>query len=220
VANQGRTGKAGRGTAKPRPAPRKRRSDGPPVWLFVALGVVVVAAIAFFVYVNQAPSPSSASGGKRVPISAGTAQNVGEQVPLQTGTHIQPPQRATYASDPPTSGQHYSIFGQAPLSWGYNDRAVPPEYWVHNLEHGGVVVLYSCPSGCSADQAQIKSFIDGAPAEANFGEVKMTSAEYAVPGHRFALVAWGWRLFMDTWDPAQAEKFYEAHVDHGPELIP
>jgi len=50
--------------------------------------------------------------------------------------------------------------------------------------------------------------------------VKIVAVPYAVPGHRFAMVAWGWRLFMDNWDSGLAEKFYEAHVDNGPERIP
>ena len=91
---------------------------------------------------------------------------------------------------------------------------------MHNLEHGGVVLLYDCPTGCADDQSKIRDFIANAPKDASCGEVKIVAVDYPVPGQRFALVAWGWRQFIDTWDSRTAEPFYEAHINHGPELIP
>jgi hypothetical protein len=51
-----------------------------------------------------------------------------------------------YTSCPPASGRHYNGTGIGPINAGYygpNDTAVPPG-WVHNLEHGGIVLLYRC----------------------------------------------------------------------------
>ncbi len=174
---------------------------------------MVLGLIALMIY-------STSGSNKLIKPSSGAAEKVGEQVPLQSAGHVRPPQKAQYNSDPPTSGQHYSIAGQAPMAWGYYDKAVAPEYWIHNLEHGGVVILYSCPTSCADDQSKIRDFISSAPKDAGFHEVKMVAVAYPVPGHRFALVAWGWRQFMDTWDVGVAERFYEAHVNHGPEAIP
>lgn len=121
-----------------------------------------------------------------------------------------------------------------PIVWGFHARPYPPEDWVHNLEHGGIAILYECPQpqaaggaqfvdtdlSCPDEQSPVQNFMSSAPREALFQEVKIVATPYPVPNHRFALVAWGWRLFMDTWDPALAERFYEAHVDNGPERIP
>ena len=83
-----------------------------------------------------------------------------------------------------------------------------------------MAILYNCPSGCPTDQTLISKFIDSALSEATFDEVKIVAVPYPVPGHRFALIAWGWRLFLDAWDAVQAERFYLSHVDHGPESVP
>ena len=54
------------------------------------------------------------------------------------GNHITPPERAEYESEPPTSGLHYG--GTAPT--GAHTQEVQPEFFVHNLEHGHVVITY------------------------------------------------------------------------------
>jgi len=166
------------------------------------------------IYVSNGPKE------RVIATSSGSAEHVGEQVPLEAANHIQPPQKANYNSDPPASGPHYNIAGQAPVAWGYHGGEVAPEYWVHNLEHGGVVILYNCPTDCSDEQSMIRDFIAKAPPDDQFHEVKMVAVGYAVPGHRFALLSWGWREFMDSWDSGTAEHFYEAHVNHGPESVP
>ncbi len=194
--------------------------------IFVALGLGGLAALIFAI---------SGATQKGIQPAVGSAQQVGERLPVESGVHISPPQRAHYATDPPTSGQHYSLRGTAPTAWGFYDHALDPEIWVHNLEHGGVVILYSCSptpsspsttpgqggsSSCADDKRRISDFVSAAPKDALFQEVKIVATDYRVPGHRFAIVAWGWRLFMDTWDDAEAERFYEAHVDNGPERMP
>ncbi len=80
-------------------------------------------------------------------------------------------------------------------------------------------MLYNCPQGCSDDLQKIRDFLAAAKPDDAFHEVKLVATSYPVPGHRFALMAWGTRLFLDRWDPGQAERFYESHVDQGPEFV-
>jgi hypothetical protein len=47
----------------------------------------------------------------------------------------------SYLSNPPASGPHWPW----PANWGMHAGIVPHEWWVHNLEHGGIVLLYNCP---------------------------------------------------------------------------
>jgi len=45
-----------------------------------------------------------------------------------------------YNSTPPSSGPHTSYTAE----WGQHQTPVAPEIWLHNLEHGGVVIGYDC----------------------------------------------------------------------------
>ena len=191
---------------------RRRRS------LVLGAGTVAVIGLAAGGVAVLLLSRSTPSSTFHVDVVSNRA--VGDQLPKEKGVHINSPQKGHWATDPPTSGEHYSLVGTAPAPWGYHDETLPPEDWVHNLEHGGIAILYNCPSSCAGEQATIRRFVDGAPAEDKTNEVKLIATGYAVPGHRFALVAWGWRLYLDAWDPKMAEKFYEAHADQAPELVP
>lgn len=196
------------------------------VYISMIVGLVL-GALVFLVY-------SGSHAPKSINPAVGAQQNVGEQVQTEQANHIPPGSKAHYLSDPPTSGQHHSVRGEAPLPWGFYARQYPPEDWVHNLEHGGVVILYQCPQpqptggaqlvetdlSCPDNQSPVQNFLSSAPPDSVFHEVKIVATPYPVPGHRFAIVAWGWRLFMDSWDSGLAERFYEAHVDNGPERIP
>ncbi len=64
--------------------------------------------------------------------------NAVELVPLETRIHISLDATPVYAASIPTSGEHYPIWAR----WRIHTEIVPRGYWVHNLEHGGVVFLY------------------------------------------------------------------------------
>jgi hypothetical protein len=114
-----------------------------------------------------------------------------------------------YPDPPPSSGPHNTCWG----SWGVQSTPLRPERWVHNLEHGGVVLLYRCEAGCSAELEMLKSFV------ASHERTILT--EYAplpMPA-RFAAVAWGYRLVSDCLDLRAFQAFYAEHFDQGPESI-
>jgi hypothetical protein len=53
-------------------------------------------------------------------------------------------EKVTYVYCPPASGKHYNGQGAGPIKarlYGPNEKTVP-QNWVHNLEHGGLVLLY------------------------------------------------------------------------------
>jgi len=54
-------------------------------------------------------------------------------------SHIPETEDPVYTNNPPVNGEHYELrWGQ----WAPSSTEVPRAYWVHNLEHGGVVFLY------------------------------------------------------------------------------
>jgi hypothetical protein len=61
-----------------------------------------------------------------------------QQVPNEPRSHIPYDQEPVYSANPPVSGQHYELWAR----WQIHTDPVPRGFWVHNLEHGGVVFLY------------------------------------------------------------------------------
>jgi hypothetical protein len=64
--------------------------------------------------------------------------NTIERVANEQRIHIPFDQAPRYLHNPPVSGEHYSLWAR----WQIYTEAVPRGFWVHNLEHGGVVFLY------------------------------------------------------------------------------
>lgn len=156
-------------------------------------------------YVVGAPSVRAAIGAAGVPCSADAA--VFEHAP--EGAAI------TYASRPPVGGPHYPV----PYpEYGLSDVAVAPGYWVHNLEHGALVLLYRCAVNCPEQSMALQGLYDaltGANSHSRLTRLLITP--YADMDHRFAIIAWGHKFEMDKLDLEQAEAFYAAYIDRGPE---
>lgn len=107
-----------------------------------------------------------------------------------------------YNSAPATSGPHYPIWWQ---EWGVVDQELPDELLVHNLEHGGIVMRYDCPSGCPALIGQL--------AEVTGRYKKVILAPYSGLGARIALTAWTYLDRFDEFDEERIVRFIEAHMN-------
>jgi len=128
----------------------------------------------------------------------------------------------TYATCPPTSGNHYNAVGKGPIRSAVygpaNEQA--PGGWVHNLEHGAVAVLYRCPSGtlgsadCATaeDMAQMQSWWDNAPVVNNCPKQALV-ARFDTMSTKFAVVAWNRALLLDTFELDLASNFAEQWTD-------
>jgi len=83
----------------------------------------------------------------------------------------------TYSSNPPSSGPHYAIWA------AFQEFGTPVDrrYYVHDLEHGAVVLLYNCALLPGAADA-------GAPDAGDASSEAETSAEASVPSACDALV--------------------------------
>jgi len=99
-----------------------------------ALGILVVA-----LYLNNQAQVASANHLKFQTVSG----TIGTQVPDEgPATHIDPSTTATYKFYPATSGPHYAQ-PVAPVPWRTVSTLVEGQY-LHNLEHGGIAILYNC----------------------------------------------------------------------------
>jgi len=130
--------------------------------------------------------------------------------------HVPVGEPLPYTSRPPVGGPHYA---QPYPDYGLTDAPVDPGYWVHNLEHGAVVLLYRCPAGCLGVVTDLQAVYDSLPddTEVHHGVARMLITEDDDMDHAFAIVAWGRKFEMDRLDREQVLAFYAAHINRGPE---
>lgn len=135
-----------------------------------------------------------------------------ETIPSVGADHVEGP--VDYPDYPPTSGDHDACWAE----WGAHAEAVPAENWVHNLEHGGVVVLYGTGAdGVAADPADVEA-ASAWVARLPEGRALLTPAE-APMTYAWALVSWQHRLQLGCWDEATAAAFFDANAGNAPEDV-
>jgi hypothetical protein len=125
-------------------------------------------------------------------------------------------QRYTYC--PPASGNHYAQAGVGPISpvrqvYGPDDT-LPPQSWIHNLEHGGLVILYSCSGGCPDNtiRQQLQQFYDEFPASPICKipphTLSPVIARFDDMSTKYAALVWDRVLLLDTFDQARMLAFF------------
>jgi hypothetical protein len=123
-------------------------------------------------------------------------------------------------TNPPTSGPHYEI----PAIWGAYTEPVSLAQLVHNLEHGGIYILYG-PRVPETTVAQLRSFYESHTR----GTVL---APLSTLGDRIALGAWTTKAASDpadgtahlakcaTFDETAFVAFFDDFQFRGPERFP
>ena len=173
-------------------------------WLPITLVVVVGAMIGLFAVANQ-PAPTVTAP----PVIGDKHPDLGQKHIAVGDAHI------AYNSNLPSSGPHYA----EPTPWGIKDAAVVDETLVHNMEHGGIVIAYK-PTLPQAQINQLKDIFAKLPASSQFNEVKAVLVPRATNDRPIELAAWTYTYDLDAPDEAKILRFYGAHLDKGPELVP
>ena len=135
------------------------------------------------------------------------AEPPGITVPDLGNKHLQTPDEPhiPYNSDPPTSGPHLPYI--AP--WGIHTEPIIKELQVHNLEDGGVMVQYNCPSDC-------RDMVDKLRTIVGRYQEQVILAPFPGMQHRIALTAWTRLDAFDTLDERRIVHFIDSYrgVDH------
>lgn len=159
--------------------------------------------------------------------------------PNQKAAHVAECSKINYFSNPPTAGPHYPKWAKFKIY----DLAFPRGYYVHSMEHGGVVLHYNCPSGCASEVAALQQFVDtypgdpkcpdggvggagGSPSTGGTGGtgpellrhrvILLPDPDIDVP---FAVSTWGFMLKAQCFDESLVRPFVEEHYAHGTEDI-
>lgn len=181
---------------------------------------------------SGSPGVSSSPGASAGPSAAPSASPSASAAPsprlgfpaADLGTeHVAGGSNIRYAYCPPTSGDHYNAAGQGPIRREFygpeTERA--PGGWIHNLEHGYVVLAYRGGEGQAPSEevlSQMRDFFENAPASTFPNSCpsvpnKVLVVRFDEMETPFAMLAWDRALMMDTFDPEQALTFYEQWVD-------
>jgi hypothetical protein len=133
-------------------------------------------------------------------------------------THVPLGTRVRYAFCPPASGQHYNAPGVAgPIEARFyaSTETTIPQNWIHNMEHGGMVLLYRCGSGDNCDQAQqdaLRAYFTTFPnspicnvPKGGIGPVITRFDDMAFP---YAALLWDQILPLDSFQPDQVTAFF------------
>ncbi len=138
-----RVGRRERSRIGPKPSALQRYRG-----LLIGAGAIAVVALVGAALFAAASQPAFACSDVWEPSptaepAAGSSPQPGYVQPDMGNGHVAPGTPITFTYCPPASGRHYNASGQGPIQprpYGPDDT-VRPQGWVHNLEHGALVVL-------------------------------------------------------------------------------
>jgi Protein of unknown function (DUF3105) len=123
-----------------------------------------------------------------------------------------------YATNPPSGGDHWALWAD----YAKYTAPVPREMYVHNLEHGGVVLSYRCKDACPAVVAAIESVFDAAVDPFCFTQTPrarvVITPDPDLPAP-IAASAWGATYVATCIDTPSLLAFVNRSIDHGTERI-
>jgi hypothetical protein len=217
----------GVGSSATRAGRRDRARIGPEPTFFVkyrsaliaVVGVAVIAVAVGFVFIGATqaaytcttrfdPSPTPT-------VSPGSSTRLGFVEDDMGNSHtVTPPEKYLYC--PPASGTHFNATGLGPIAPRVYkpDDKVGPSNWLHNLEHGALVVLYrnDSPGATAAGQQAFKDYFATFPpspiCKVPVGVISPVIARFDDMPHPFAALVWDRVFYLDTWDPALVTGFY------------
>jgi hypothetical protein len=183
-----------------------------------------VALIAIFVFASATASAYSCTTewnpAATASPEAGSSPSLGYVQPDMGRRHLGVGEKVTYTYCPPASGSHDNAAGVGPIAprlYGPNDTAIP-EGWIHNLEHGAMVIVYrgrdGDPGPTAAGQAELKGLYDGFPVSPVCGIAPGTSqgpviARFDDMATPYAAIVWDRVLPLQTLDTSQILAFWQ-----------
>jgi hypothetical protein len=141
-------------------------------------------------------------------------------LPLEGKAHVDVCTEIPYETNPPSSGDHWPIWAQ----YRAHDVVVPRMMWVHNLEHGAIVMAHACDEACTSEaraafDAVAETFgVDERCASSPTPQrSRILVTEDPALDRPIALAAWRATYRATCLDPASLLDFVESHYGRGPE---
>ncbi|HEY5243046.1 MAG TPA: DUF3105 domain-containing protein [Polyangiaceae bacterium] len=142
--------------------------------------------------------------------------------PLLPALHVPIGSTIEWDSNPPSSGPHFPIWA----AYQAYTSPVPRGYYVHDEEHGAIVLLYQCDDAACPDvAAALQSVSDAIPddplcAAAGQGvRVRTVITPDPLIDVPIAAAAWGWVYKAQCVDLPTLTAFAMQHYAQGPEVL-
>jgi len=135
---------------------------------------------------------------------------IGEGFCSEGGGHVNVGTAIEWMHEPPHSGTHF-------LNWESTGESLDPlerGHWVHNLEHGHVVLIYNCPNGCDAELAVLREVLAARPDLSI-----LLTPDPLLEGSQFAAISWTWVYAFEQPELDTLLCFVDQHHDHAPESV-
>lgn len=134
-----------------------------------------------------------------------------------SGAHVDTGTPIEWTNNPPTSGPHYPTWA----AWDREYPALSRGYYVHNLEHGGILLLYRCDPECPDVVASLLGAARSMAADSSCTgavtkRVIVTSDPLLPDDVQVAAVAWNHAYTASCYDP-YVETFAREHYAKAPE---
>lgn len=199
--------------------------------LLVAGGTVGIVLLAGLIFLNSSspayactnlfdptPAPTQAAPQTRAPGESGppaTQAPAGFVQPDMGHLHVPNGDRVRYTNCPPASGKHYNTPG-GPIRGGVYgpDERTAPQGWIHNLEHGAVVLLYKCPgpacepAGQEALEALLARWPNSPVCKTPPGTTTPIFTRFDEMSSPYAVLVWNVVLPLQSLDEAAILAFY------------
>ena len=169
------------------------------------------------------PVMSSGADAGRGPLSvttidAGCAVRI-EAWPLGAGIHVDIGSEIAWPSNPPQSGTHYPAWA----AFQEFSTPVPRGYYVHDLEHGAVVLLHHCALAgvdCTPTLEALRQAVASLPDDPRCSagvRVRTVITPDPLITEPIVAVSWGFVYRAQCVDLPSLQDFMRSHYAHAPE---
>ena len=189
---------------------RRQRKERMRKFWYGGISVLVVGGIVAIVVLGKMNSQKAVKDLNKLASAAGC-------LPLKNfsdegNSHVAPPNRVTYRTNPPTSGNHYGSTSRTGILPNPLPTTLFDENLVHNMEHGHIIIWYK-PDLDTALVDRFKTFVRGNP-------TRRVLVPRAGMDYKVAFTAWTHLVGCN--DPnsqvlAVAAKFADLYQGKGPE---
>ena len=173
--------------------------------------IIVVAAIVVALIVNERLAGNEPVGVDESAASCGDIQTFKDE----GNTHVPDGSQVQYGTTPPTSGNHYANPADAGFYPPASAAQVPIERFVHNLEHGQIVIWYS-PTAPESVKNDLEAYIKK---QSGGQRLALLGVPYDQAPAPLTLTAWTHMQQCDRLSESVIDAFRQRYQGKGPEQV-